>query len=107
MTPLHVATLTVLRELPKYEHLGSLPYLSTKNETVAPLHVATLRVKRELLRLTINCHYVHVLPLPSHQTLKQVQSDYEKRLKDVEMQREQLLDEMETRESTLINKVKQ
>ncbi len=34
MAPLHLATLTVQRELPKYEHLGSLPYyLCTKNET--------------------------------------------------------------------------
>ena len=39
------------------------------------------------------------------QALKQVQTDYEKRVKDVEGQREQLLDEMESRESTLINKV--
>ncbi len=48
MAPLHVVTLTVQRELPKYEHLGSLPYLCTKNETMAPLHVATLTVQREL-----------------------------------------------------------
>jgi hypothetical protein len=34
-----------------------------------------------------------------------VQADYEKRLKDVEAQREQLLDEMETRENSLINEV--
>ena len=34
-----------------------------------------------------------------------MQTDYEKRVKDVENQREQLLDEMETRESALINKV--
>ena len=39
------------------------------------------------------------------QAIKQVQSDYEKRLKDVETQREQLLDEMESRETTLIAKV--
>lgn len=34
-----------------------------------------------------------------------MQADYEKRLKDVEAQREQLLEEMETRESSLINDV--
>ncbi len=38
--PLHVATLTVQRELPKY--------LCTKNVTMAPLHVATLTVQSEL-----------------------------------------------------------
>ncbi len=48
MAPLHVATLTVQRELPKYEHLVSLPYLCTKNEIMAPLHVATLTVQIEL-----------------------------------------------------------
>lgn len=32
--------------------------------------------------------------------------DYEKRLKEVESQREQLLDEMETRETSLIAKVR-
>ncbi len=48
MDPLHVATLTVQRELPKHEHLGSLPFLCTKNEIMAPLHVATLTVQREL-----------------------------------------------------------
>ncbi len=38
MAPLHVATLTVQRELPKYEIIfGSL------NETMVPPHVATLR----------------------------------------------------------------
>ncbi len=48
MAPLHVATLIIQRELPKYEiifsiykYVGSLPYLCTKNETMAPLHVAT------------------------------------------------------------------
>ena len=39
------------------------------------------------------------------QTLRHIQNDYEKRLKDVETQKEQLLDEMESRETTLINKV--
>ncbi len=34
-----------------------------------------------------------------------MQADYEKRLKDVEAQREQLLEEMETRENALINEV--
>ncbi len=29
-------------------HLGSLPYLCTKIETIAPLHVVTLIVQREL-----------------------------------------------------------
>ncbi len=47
MAPLHVATLTVKRELPDIYHLGSLPYPCTKNETMAPLHVATLTVQRE------------------------------------------------------------
>ena len=28
-------------------HLGSLPYLCTKNETMAPPHVVTLTVQRE------------------------------------------------------------
>lgn len=37
--------------------------------------------------------------------MRHLQSDYEKRLKDVETQKEQLLDEMESRETTLINKV--
>ncbi len=53
MAPLHVVTLTVQRELPKYEiifSVGSLPYLCTKNVTMAPLHVATLTVQRELLK---------------------------------------------------------
>ncbi len=52
MAPLHVATLTVQRELPKYEYLGSLPYLCTKNETMAPLHVA-ITVQRELPKYEI------------------------------------------------------
>ncbi len=43
MAPLHVA---IQRELPKYEHLGSLPYLCTKIETMAPLHVAMLSVEK-------------------------------------------------------------
>ncbi len=46
MAPLHVATLTVQRAVPKYEHLGSLPYLCTKNETLASLRVATLTVQK-------------------------------------------------------------
>ena len=37
--------------------------------------------------------------------MRHLQSDYEKRLKEVETQKEQLLDEMESRETTLINKV--
>ncbi len=54
MVPLLVATLTVQRELPKYETIFSIyiespPYLCTKNETMAPLHMATLTViQREL-----------------------------------------------------------
>ncbi len=40
MTSLHVFTLTVQRELPKY--LASRMSICTKNETMAPLHVATL-----------------------------------------------------------------
>ena len=43
--------------------------------------------------------------LLSLQALRHIQTDYEKRLKDVETQKEQLLDEMEARETTLINKV--
>ena len=35
MAPLHVATLTVQRELPKYEN-------SIKNETMAPLHISSV-----------------------------------------------------------------
>ncbi len=53
MAPLRVATLTVQGELPKYENLGSLPYLCTKNETMAPLHVATLTVQGELPKYEI------------------------------------------------------
>ncbi len=33
--------------------LGSLPYLCTKNKTMAPLHVATLAVQRELPKYEI------------------------------------------------------
>ena len=47
MAPLRVATLTVQRELPKYElalHPTSVPGI---NETMAPLHVATPTVQRE------------------------------------------------------------
>ncbi len=29
-------------------HIGSLPYLCTRNETMAHLHVATLTIQREL-----------------------------------------------------------
>ncbi len=41
----------------------SLPYLSTKNETMAPLHVATLTVQRELptlieIKLVIDVCYL-------------------------------------------------
>ncbi len=50
MALLHVATLTVKRELPKYEIIFS-SYLGTKNETMALLHVATLTVKRLNMRL--------------------------------------------------------
>ncbi len=58
MAPLHVATLTVQRELPKYEimlapRVSTLPYLCTKNDTMAPLHVATLTVQRELPKYEI------------------------------------------------------
>jgi hypothetical protein len=42
---------------------------------------------------------------PCTQALRHIQTDYEKRLKDVETQKEQLLDEMEARETALINKV--
>ncbi len=51
MPPLHVATLTVKRELPQYE---ISTYLCTENETMPPLHVATLTVKRELPRYEIS-----------------------------------------------------
>ncbi len=44
MAPLHVATLTVQRELLK----ASRAYLCIKNKTMAPLHVATLTIQREL-----------------------------------------------------------
>ena len=36
-----------------------------------------------------------------------MQADYEKRLREVESQREQLLNEMEARESSLITKVRE
>ena len=42
-------------------HLGSLPYLCTKNETMAPLHVATLTVQRELPKY--ETYRVSILPL--------------------------------------------
>ena len=48
---------------------------------------------------------MRVYRLLSLQALRHIQTDYEKRLKDVETQKEQLLDEMEARETTLINKV--
>ncbi len=41
-------------------HLGSLPYLCTKNETMASLHVATLTVQRELPE------HVHYLVFTRH-----------------------------------------
>lgn len=58
-------------------------------------------------------HALHLLSMTqfivgyyvSLQALRTIQTDYEKRLKDVETQKEQLLDEMEARETTLINKV--
>ncbi len=40
MVPLYVTTL--------YEHLGSLTYLCTKNETMALLYITTLTAYREL-----------------------------------------------------------
>ncbi len=42
MAPLHMATLTVQRELPRHKYLGSLPYFYTRNITMPPIHVATL-----------------------------------------------------------------
>ncbi len=33
--------------------IGSLPYLCTKNESMAPLHVSTLTVQRELIILDL------------------------------------------------------
>ena len=55
--------------------------------------------------LTGNHGNPHCPPPP--QASRQVQTDYEKRLKEVESQREQLLNEMEARENTLISKVRQ
>ncbi len=46
MVPLHVATLTIQRELPKHE---SLPYLCIKKKTM----VATLTAQRELPKYVI------------------------------------------------------
>ena len=48
---------------------------------------------------------VNVAAVIPPQAMRHLQSDYEKRLKEVETQKEQLLDEMESRETTLINKV--
>ncbi len=55
MATLHVATLTVQRELPKYEITFDLASrVSTpKNEIMAPLHVATLTVQIELPKYEI------------------------------------------------------
>ncbi len=53
MAPLHVATLTVQRELPKYEIISSIEGLYPTSETMAPLHVATLTVQRELPKYEI------------------------------------------------------
>ncbi len=53
LVPNHVATLTVQKELPKYEHLGSLPYLYIKNETMATLHVATLTAQESYLNMRL------------------------------------------------------
>ncbi len=36
-----------------YVRIEALPYLCTKNETMAPLHVATLTVQRELPKYEI------------------------------------------------------
>ncbi len=44
MTSLHVATLTVQRELPKYD-------LCTQKKTMAPLHVATQKFKENYLNI--------------------------------------------------------
>ncbi len=43
-------------------HLGSLPYLCTKNETMAPLHVDTLTIQRELPKYELASR-VSTLPL--------------------------------------------
>ncbi len=53
MAPLHVATLTVKRELPKYDIIFSILY--QENENMVPLHVATLTVQRELPKYDIIC----------------------------------------------------
>lgn len=62
---------------------------------------------KEELACTTLAQYdpVYCWLLLSLQALRTIQTDYEKRLKDVETQKEQLLDEMEARETTLINKV--
>ncbi len=74
-TPLHVATLAVQAELPKYEgslpyfwicdstscDISSLPYLCTKNEAMAPLRVATLTV---------------IIELPKYETIFSIQGLY-------------------------------
>lgn len=57
----------------------------------------------KLSMMFISVHYHIIIPI---QALRHIQTDYEKRLKDVETQKEQLLDEMEARETTLINKVR-
>lgn len=60
------------------------------------------------MRLHVRMFTWLFLSLSLHlQQFKQVQADYEKRLRDVESQREQLLVEMETREASLITKVTQ
>ncbi len=51
VAPLHVATLTVKRELPKYMALSS--------DSNTPLHVATLTVKRELPSSTLHLMWPH------------------------------------------------
>ncbi len=53
MAPLHVATLTVEKELPKNEIIFSIYGLyptsvPRMNKTMAPLHVATLTVEKKL-----------------------------------------------------------
>ncbi len=48
MAPLHVATLTVQRELPKCEVASRVSTL-----TMVPLHVVTLTVQRELPKYEI------------------------------------------------------
>ncbi len=58
MAPLHVATLAVQRELPKYE----ITFSSTKNEIMAPLHVA-VKESYEIICSMVSCTEVEPILL--------------------------------------------